>query len=167
MRIVCGLMLILALAGCNREAERQRILAVQKFKTALAAMQVCTKDSTYAEFRQRRIELEACYLAEKNVLQGIPVVQALFPNLLDEMKATEHCWRLYREYDEVKLRTEGEDWEAMLIISPGLKNESAEQAKLRKAKPAYAITYAKAGLSCVNASCGVILNRIDQKELKK
>lgn len=167
MRILYGLFLILALAGCSREAERRRALTVQEFKSTLAAMQVCTKGSTYNEFRQRRMELEACYVANRSVLQEIFIVKALYSNLLNEMEATDHCWRLYQQNDDARLSPEGRDWDAMLILNPGLKEESGEQAKLRKQKPAYAATYLKQGLSCIYASCEVILNQIDQKPSKQ
>lgn len=112
--------LIVGLSGCGKsEAEKKRDEDRQKVKEAIAAVSVRTKGSTYAEFRQSRLDFETCYEANKSSLTDL---DDQLSTLSQIMSATDYCWNDSIKFAEspLPIPNDKEGEAAACIILPSI-----------------------------------------------
>jgi hypothetical protein len=148
--------------GCGPSAEQLADQqARQEFREAVAAMKVCTQDTTYQEFREKREALETCYTANQSALD-----KTNFTELAQVMDATDALWREHNQLSaypelndsDVPLPTKGELWDAMLIVNPAVASKSDFTEQQRKYDPDfYAMNEVRRGLKSSSRLCDELL----------
>lgn len=156
--------------GCGKSeaqkaAEQQAVEchdARQKFKEAVAAMLVRTKDSTYNEFRQSRLDLETNFEANKSDLANI---QNEFAKLSLLMASCDHLWDRDIKYPEMSMWRKNEDVAAMLAIRPSVKiklDQNITYKEAEKDPEFYAHNYVHWGLAAIQQQCNLIISILDK-----
>jgi len=169
-------LLAMTLCGCgpsakqlaDQQAQQADQQARQQFRQAVAAMKVCTQDTTYQEFREKRETLETCYTANQSALDKIS-----FTELARVMDATDALWRqhnklsAYPDLNDSDVPLPGGNiksewitpvWEAMLILNPAVASKSDFTVEQRKHDPDfYAMNEVRRGLTMISRLCDELL----------
>jgi hypothetical protein len=171
-RIIFICLFAAILCGCGPSAkqlaEQQQQLAEQeahgKFRDAVAAMKVCTQDTTYDEFREKRLALETCYAANQSMLTNDATE---FNHLAEVMKATDILWNYQIQIPDMTLSAKGEIkdgyflyWDAMLAITPEVAAKANFTSEQCNHDPDfYAKNYVRRGLAQIAKQCDAILSQ--------
>jgi hypothetical protein len=162
--ILAAIPIALLFQGCGPSAkELAKQKAIGEFREAIAAVKVCTQDTTYQEFREKRLALETCYTANRSDLAE---QSGEIDQLVQAMKATDLLWDWQIQFPNVELPAGGtakdpwilERWNAMLAINPGVAakaNFTPDQC--RKDPDFYAANYSKLGLLLISKDCDQLL----------
>jgi hypothetical protein len=157
----------------NRRTAEQQANAQQKFKEAVAAVLVRTKGSTYEEFRQSRLNLEAVFESNRPYLTN---VNAQFIALRRTMDATENIWNrnteLLRTYSDLSLSEPGilaasgfrpDEVDDILIIVPSLKGKLNYTEEQRRNDPDFdRNNYVPWGLTKIKTQCDLVISALDE-----
>jgi hypothetical protein len=115
---IVTLVLFVGLLGCGNPARQN---ARQNFKEKVAAIKVCTQDSSYSEFRRAEMDLKTSFEANKIYLDD---VSNQVVNLNSVATATDYFWSLGIDYPNAAFYPKTEaDWTTMEIITPDIKNK--------------------------------------------
>jgi hypothetical protein len=139
----------------RQNAETQQ--ARQKFREAVAAMEVCVANTSYIEFREKKQALETCYIANQSSLMN---EADAFHQLVKVMEATDLIWEFQIQWPHVSLgRHPVEQWNAMLIINPAVAETTEPRfdenyEPLPDFDPEY---YVRRGLTLISKQCDQLL----------
>lgn len=144
----------------RQEADKQQ--ARQKFREAVAAMKICTQGATYNEFREKRLALETCYVANQAALAD---ESKEIEHLMVVMKSTDVLWEFQIQWPHSTLSHHmGEEWDAMLIINPAVADKADPTIDENYNGPEnypdfYAENYVRLGLTRISKECDELLLR--------
>ncbi len=144
-----------------RAADAEQASIQKQISDAIAAVKVCTKGSTYAEFRMRQLALETCYEANKRYLTTIGDD---FARLSTLMRACDHCWSRAQQGELAMMfpGTNGvgrlEDLNAMEILNPSIRNKlNLDLDNQLKDPDFYPSTYVRRALGLIDEQCDSVL----------
>ena len=101
--ILAAIPVALLFQGCGPSAKQlAEQKAIREFREAIAAVKVCTQDTTYQEFREKRLALETRYTANQSYLskQSNEIDQ-----LIQTMEATDLLWN-YELTDDAEITSQ-------------------------------------------------------------
>lgn len=144
----------------RQKADRQQ--ARQKFREAVAAMKICTQGATYNEFREKRLALETCYVANQAALAD---ESKEIEHLMVVMKSTDVLWEFQIQWPHSTLSHHSEEWDAMLIINPAVAEKADPVIDENYNGPEnypdfYAENYVRLGLTRISKECDELLLRL-------
>lgn len=166
--ILCVSLLFL-LVGCDNPqrkaaevAEAQRKAAAPayaKFREALAAMKVCTRGSTYAEFRKQRLAIETCYEVNKPFLTG---VADEFQELSALMQACDTVFPSAVRYSEIPVSPgDRELWKAMVTLNPPLAAKTnLSYAEMQKDHDFFKDIAVRRALTMIDERCDNLIQKL-------
>jgi len=154
---------VLCSFGCGKsQAELQRDAGRQKFKEAIAAIQVRTKGATYAEFRQAELDLKTSYQANSTYLND---VAGKVESLQEMMTATDFFWNNSIQYPDVPVnpRSHTELYNATLIKPDNKLANKVDYSldQMDKDPEFYGKNYVRRGLKKVDDLSGEIMDELN------
>lgn len=158
----CLMTLTLMLCGCGPSARQLADQqARQQLRQAVAAVKVCTTGSTYAEFREKRLALEACVAANQSVITNAEA----FQHLSAVMAATDELWVEHNSLAshtlsdaDMPIATHGHLWQALLVVNPAVAAKKNCSDYQRQIDPDFHATHGvKLGLTLIADQCEDLL----------
>jgi len=139
LTVFAGLALTISIA-CRPQADATA-QARHEFRERIAALNVASAGSTYAEFRERRLAVETCYAANQSLL---PAQQSDFTGLSFLLAACDTCWRksqLSIAAGDTHFLYTPEERNALVIINPAVSNKLNLPVARRFSDPDFDATY--------------------------
>jgi hypothetical protein len=135
------------------------------FREALAGVKVACEGATFEEFRQRQLALDSAFetyradLKIKTPTGLLPLTSASYQDLHDLMWACKECWRFHLRHELLPLPTGGDEWRAMQIITPSVREKVAfTYVQRERDRDFFAKNYVTHGLTEINVQCESILS---------
>ncbi len=151
------LLTLLLVLGCGPSARQQAATAArQDFCRALSDMQVCSRNTTYAEFRKQRIALEKSYEANRSWLGA---VTNQFPALRRELVLCDILFLDSIDYRNEPTNERSNVWYAVMNLQPEVRHAALNESKVAGFMPERAVPFQ---LAAIAGQCEQLAKRVSE-----